>query len=104
MVVVLPEPLTPTTRYHERLFRIVDHERARDGGKRRLDLRRQNVAHFLRINRLVVATFANSFRNARGQSHAKIGADQHVFQLFQRIGAELALGENARHALADAGG
>ena len=92
MVVVLPEPLTPTIEDDERLFCRVDRKRLRDARQHLLDLSRRNALDLVRRNRRLVAAFAQSCGDAAGRFKAEIGADQHILDVGERRRIELALG------------
>ena len=64
MVVVLPEPLTPTTRMTNGFARR-DHERLRHRRQYLLDLGGQHRLHLVRRDRLVVAAFAHRRSRSR---------------------------------------
>ena len=91
MVVVLPEPLTPTTRMTNGLAPPGD-ERLRDRRKHLLDLGGEHRLHLVGRDRLVVAALADRGRDPRRDVDAEIGADQHLLDLLEHGGIELALG------------
>ena len=57
-----------------------------------LDLASEHVAHFIGRNALLEAAAAEHRGDADGEVRPEVGADQFVFQVFQRVGVELALG------------
>ena len=97
MVVVLPEPFTPTTRMTNGFARRIDDQRLCDGREHLLDFGRQDRLHFGVAHLLVVAPFADRGRDARRDIHAEVGADQQFLQFLDRRGIELAL----RHEIGD---
>ena len=101
MVVVLPEPLTPTTRMTNGRFARIDHERASDRVQRALDFGREDALDFVRTDPLIVAPAGDRVANARGRAEAQVGLDQKVLQIVEGGGVELALGENVGHAPRD---
>ena len=101
MVVVLPEPLTPTTRMMKGVLAVVDDELFGDRRQHALDFAREDFAHFLGLDVALVARLADRLGDARRGAHAKIGPQQHVFELLERQRVELALGENVGDALGD---
>ena len=78
---------------HERLVRRIDRERLRDGLEHLLDLGGNHRIHFRGRNRLVVAAFGQRIADAIRGIEAEIGAHQHVLDLGDRLGVELALGD-----------
>ena len=101
MVVVLPEPLTPMTRItNGRFVGSITSGRA-TGFERTLDLVRQDEFHFVRIDPALVAPPADRLANAGGGGEAEVGLDEHVLEIVERGGVELALGEDVGHAARD---
>ena len=84
---------------HERLLRGIDAKGDRHGRERALDLRRQDLADRVRRDALLVAALAHGLRDPGRGLDAEIGLDQRVLELLQRVGVELALGEQAGDAL-----
>ena len=101
MVVVLPEPLTPTTRMTNgfRLASIV--ERPCDRFERAGDFLGEDRLHRLRLDSLVVAAAADRLADAGRGGEAEIGLDEDVLERVERIGVELALGEDVGDAAAE---
>ena len=79
----------------------IDHQRARDRIKRALDLVREDLFHFIRIDAALVAPAADRIANAGRRGKAEVGLDEHVLEIVERGGVELALGENVGHAARD---
>ena len=97
MVVVLPEPLTPTTRMTKGLAAL-DDKRLRHGREHLLDLGGQHGLHLVGRDRLVVAALAQRRGDAAGGLDAEIGADQHLLDFLEHGGIELALGHQIGRA------
>src|SRR3982074_174237 len=113
MVVVLPEPLTPTTRMTNgfcaptspngfptrarNVFRPIDLKRLRHRGKDFFDLDRDNGFHVLGRDRLVVTADADGGCDARRHLGSQIGAQQHILDIVQHRAIELALGDEIGH-------
>ena len=97
----LARAVDPDDQNDERLLGGIDDQRPRDGRKNALDFGGENGPHFARLDRLVVAAASDRLANARGGGEAKIGLDQHVLEIVERSGVELALGKNIDNALAD---
>ena len=102
MVVVLPEPLTPTTSDDERLG-ARDRKRLRHGIEHLLHLGGEDGLHLVGIDLLVVAAGGDRLADAGGGGDAEIGADQRVFQLLDHGGIEPALGDEIGDRAADRG-
>ena len=101
MVVVLPEPLTPTTRITNGRLSGIDHQRARDRLERALDLVGEDLFHFLRADPALVAPMRHGLANARRRGEAEVGLDEDVLEVVERGGVELALGEDVGDAARD---
>ena len=101
MVVVLPEPLTPTTRMMKGVLLSSTTSGFGDRRQHALDFAREDFAHFLGLDVALVARLADRLGDARRGAHAKISPQQHVFELLERQRVELALGENVGDALGD---
>ena len=104
MVVVLPEPLTPATRMTKGLQAGSIASGIGDGNEDLLDLGGEDRLDLVGAHGLVVAALAHRGGDAGGGADAEIGADQHVFQLFQHAGIELALGDEIGDCGGDGGG
>ncbi len=83
MVVVLPEPLTPTTRMTNGFFAASMASGCATGGEHLLDFRGHHGLDFVRRDRRVVAAFAQRRGDAGRGIEAEIGADQRVLDLAQ---------------------
>ena len=93
MVVVLPEPLTPATRMTKGL-QAGSIASGMATGMRIFSISAARIAlTSSALDGLVVAALAHGGGDAGGGADAEIGADQHVLQLFQHAGIELALGD-----------
>ena len=90
MVVVLPEPLTPTTRMTNGFAPSIASG-LRDRREDLLHLGRDHRLHLVGRDRLVVAAFADRGRDPRRDIDAEIGADQHLLDLVEHLRVELAL-------------
>ena len=101
MVVVLPEPLTPTTRMTIRALLRIDRERARHGIERALDFVREDLFHLVRTDAPLVSPAADGVANARRRGEAEVSLNENVLEIVERCGVELALGENVGHAARD---
>ena len=98
IVVVLPEPLTPTTRITNGFLRRIDRERPGDRLERALDLGGENRLHLVRTDPALVAPAADRLANARRRGEAEVGLDEDVLEIVERGGVELALGEDVGDA------
>ena len=96
MVVVLPVPLTPTTRMTCGLWRKIELQRLGDGGQHLGDLGRHDAGDLLAGHVLAVALGGQRVGDAERRLDAEIGLDQEVFEVLQRLVVELALGEERR--------
>ena len=99
MVVVLPVPLTPTTRITCGDFRSAATQRPGHRRQDALDLGGKHRAHVLRADAFVVAALRQGVRDPRGGLDPEIRLDQQVLQLLERLLIELALGEQAGDVL-----
>ena len=79
---------------HERALRRIDHQRAGDRSERALDLVREDPLHLVRIDPALVAPAADRLANAGRGGEAEVGLDEHVLEIVERGGVELALGED----------
>ena len=95
MVVVLPVPLTPTTRMTCGLCDRSSSSGSATGRQHLLDLCGHDGAHFGVRDVAAVAAGRQRVGDAKRRLHAEVGADQHVLQILQRLLVELALGEDA---------
>ena len=86
---------------HERALQRIDHQRARDGIKRPLDLVREDPFHFIRTDATLIAPAADRIANAGRRGKAKVGLDEDVLEIVQRASVELTLGEDVGHAARD---
>ena len=93
MVVVLPEPLTPTTRMTNGFCARVDLQRLRHRRQHLLDFGRDHGLHFVGRDRLVVAAGADRIRDPHRDRGAEIGAQQHILDIVEHGAVELALGD-----------
>ena len=101
MVVVLPEPLTPTTRMtNGRFVGSITSGRA-TGVERALDLGGEDPLDFVRTDPVLVAPVADRLANASRRAEAEVGLDENVLEIVERGGVELALGENVGDAARD---
>ncbi len=82
MVVVLPAPLTPTTRMTKG-FSAAEIERHFDRLQHLGDFAGENALHLFRIDLLVVAPGGHRLDDALGHRQAEVGLQQHVFQFLQ---------------------
>ena len=87
----------------ERLGGRVDHQRLRDRAEHLLDLRGEDRLHFGVADLLVVASFADRGRDARGGIDAEVGADQQFLQFLDGRGVKLALRYEVGDRAADRG-
>ena len=90
MVVVLPEPLTPTTRITNGFCAASISKRFCDRRQHLLHFGRDNGFHVVGRNRLVVAAVADRRRYPRRHFGAEIGAQQHVLDILEHGAVELA--------------
>ena len=93
MVVVLPEPLTPTTRMTNGFCCFVNGKRHCDRRQHLFDFGRDHALHVIGRDRLVVTANADGGRDARGHFGAEIGAQQHILDVLEHGAVELALGD-----------
>ncbi len=93
IVVVLPVPLTPTTRMTCGLWRQIELQRLGDRLQHLGDFGRHDAADILAGHVLAVALGGQRIGDAHGGLDAEIGLDQQVFEILQRLVVELALGE-----------
>ena len=101
MVVVLPVPLTPTTRMTCGLCAVDDASGMATGVKHALDLIREDRAHVFGRRSPCRSGPWTGVRDARGRLQAEIGLDQQILELFERRRVELALGEEAGDAFGE---
>ena len=80
---------------HMGLRGFVERERRSDRIEHARYLGGQNVAHIVFRNALLVTTLRQHLANPVRHGEAEIGLDQDLFELFERIVVELALGQNA---------
>ena len=94
MVVVLPEPLTPTTRItNGLLFGSIASGRATGASARSTSSARIRL-DLVGTDPLVVASARDRLADARRRGEAEVGLDEHVLEIVERGGVELALGED----------
>ena len=101
MVVVLPEPLTPTTRMTNGFRAPSIDERLGDRRQHLLDFGRDHRLHLVGGDRLVVAALADRSGDPRRDLGAEIGAQQHVLDVLDHGAVELALGDEIGHGGAE---
>ncbi len=101
MVVVLPEPLTPTTRMtNGRLLGSITSGRATGASARSTSAARTRLTSS-GLDPLLVAPAGDRLANAGRRAQAKVGLDQHVLEIVEVSGVELALGEDVGDAPRD---
>ena len=93
IVVVLPEPLTPTTRMTNGFCAASIYQRLCHRRQHLFDFGRNHGLHLIGRNRLVVAPRADGIRDARRDFGAEIGAQQHILDIVEHGAVELALGD-----------
>ena len=84
MVVVLPEPLTPTTSTTNGFVR-ADGERLGDRRQHLLDLGGEHRLHLVRRDGLAIAALADGGGDPRRDVDAEIGADQRLLDLVEHL-------------------
>ena len=100
MVVVLPEPLTPTTRMTKG-FAPSTSSGLRHRRQHLFDLGGKHRLHLVRRDLLVVSALRRSLRDARGDIDAEIGADQRFLEFIEHRRIELALGHEVGNGAAE---
>ena len=98
----LARPVDADDQDHERPLRRIDDERTGDRLERPLDLVRQHRLHRLRVDPPLVAPACDRVANARGGGDAEVGLDENILEVVERLGVELALGEDVADAAPDA--
>ncbi len=98
MVVVLPEPLTPTTR-----MTCGRGKATISSGRRqhRLNFFSNQAAQRRLVKASVIAATGEFGADARGHRWAKIGDDQRVLDPVKRFGIQLATAEQAEQIVAE---
>ena len=97
----LARSVDPHHQHHEGLLRRIDHEGDRDRRQDAFHLARQDGLDLLGVDALLVAAAAQSPGDAGRHGEAEIGLDQHVLEVVERRGVELALGEDADDPVLD---
>ena len=79
----------------------IDLERARERRQHRFDFGGEDGLHLIGTDIAIKAALADGLGDPQRRAGSEVGADQHVFQVLQRPGIELALGEDVGDAAAD---
>ena len=104
MVVVLPEPFTPTIKITKGLWRGLDLERPRHRREQRVDLIDQDGFDGVGVEIASVASRRDRAGDARRGVEPEIGTKQKVLEILERRCIELALGEEVADARRKADG
>ena len=102
IVVVLPEPLTPTTRMTNGCLPASIASGRATGSSARSTSAARIALTSSGVDALLVAPARDRLADAGRRAEAEIGLDQDVLELVERSGVELALGEDVGDAAPDA--
>ena len=104
MVVVLPEPLTPTTRITNGRCGAVDHQRLRAGRENLDDAAAQRRDQRLDVGELLARhALAQLVQNVLLASHADVGGDQARLELLEDRRIDLPTAQQVRQIVAEPG-